>query len=77
MNSELKDGGQVTAMSLRDHFAGLAMQAILTAILTSEEAADSFGTMASERGIGIIAAVSLEAYEQADAMLAERAKGAK
>ena len=49
--------------SLRDHFAGLAMQA---------EIPHWYGT--SDKGIDEYAAVACAAYRQADAMLAERAR---
>lgn len=51
----------MSAISLRDHFAGLAMQGLLSST--------------SERYDEVYAAT--QAYAMADAMLAERAKGAE
>lgn len=77
MSTELKDGGQVTAMSLRDHFAGLAMQGILQGVIMDRGAEEAYKRLAEDHKIEMFAAISLESYAQADAMLAERAKGAK
>ena len=56
----IKTGGFARDMTMRDHFAGLAMQAIVStvphlAVINPEHAA-------------------IESYEYADAMLKERAK---
>ena len=58
-------GGQVeswTGMSLRDHFAGLALQAMISI-------PDKDGPNRGKRGVPILAGF---AYEYADAMLAAR-----
>lgn len=60
-----KTGGYAKDMTLRDHFAGLAMQGVLM-----DEAIHDESDIAAE-WIGKIAAAS---YEMADAMLKERAK---
>ena len=60
-----KTGGFARDMTMRDHFAGLAMQGVLM-----DEAIHDEADIASE-WISKIAAAS---YEIADAMLKERAK---
>ena len=61
----IKTGGFARDMTLRDYFAGLAMQGVLM-----DEAIHDEADIAAE-WIGKIAAAS---YEIADAMLKERAK---
>ena len=54
----IKTGGYATGMTMRDHFAGLAMQALLR----------------DDDVIEIWRRIPADAYEMADAMLKERAK---
>ena len=61
----VKTGGIAMNMTMRDHFAGLAMQGVLM-----DEAIHDEADIAAE-WIGKIAAAS---YEMADAMLKERIK---
>jgi len=58
----IKNGGMVTAMTLRDYWAGLAMQGLLSYAATSGKYAPPDDELARE------------AYKMADAMLKERAK---
>ena len=62
---QIKEGGYARDMTLRDHFAGLAMQAYLMdeAILQN-----------SDHSAAWLKSTAAAAYEQADAMLKERAK---
>jgi hypothetical protein len=62
---QVKTGGFARDMTLRDHFAGLAMQAYLMdeAILQDSDTSAHWLKKTAE-----------SAYEQADAMLKERAK---
>ena len=55
----IKTGGFARDMTLRDHFAGLAMQAIRTSDMED---------MASAKNLAMLV------YQDADAMLKERAK---
>jgi hypothetical protein len=61
----VKNGGHLESLTLRDHFAGLAMQAYLMdeAILQDSDTSAHWLKKTAE-----------SAYEQADAMLKERAK---
>ena len=61
----IKTGGFARDMTMRDHFAGLAMQGVLM-----DEAIHDESDIAAE-WVGKIAAAS---YEMADAMLKERNK---
>ena len=58
----IKTGGFARDMTLRDHFAGLAMQGLLSYAATSGKYAPPDDELARE------------AYKMADAMLKERAK---
>ena len=58
-NSKLREGLR-EEISLRDHFAGLAMQGLLSSDINTKWDEDD---------------IALIAYGQADAMLAERKKG--
>jgi len=61
----IKTGGHLESMTLRDHFAGLAMQAQLSM--------PEIGLVISQ-GTITIENVCRSCYEWADAMLKERAK---
>jgi len=58
----VKNGGHLESLTLRDHFAGLAMQGLLSYAATSGKYAPPDDELARE------------AYKMADAMLKERAK---
>jgi hypothetical protein len=55
----IKNGGMVTAMTLRDYWAGLAMQSLIVVYKDDKQ---------------IVGEYSERAYQIADAMLKERAK---
>ena len=59
-------------MSLRDHFAGLAMQGILSAPIEIQKA---WIELSQENGVAQQDAISGAAYEYADAMLRSREAG--
>jgi hypothetical protein len=61
----IKTGGFARDMTLRDHFAGLAMQGILM---------DEAITRDSDNSAKWIATIAAASYDMADAMLKERAK---
>ena len=80
--SAVKDGGPAfpqkepltsdcQGMSLRDHFAGLAMQARIS----DYESCMSLMEHVKKHGISFAAEVATQAYDMADAMLAQREKG--
>jgi hypothetical protein len=58
----IKTGGYARDMTLRDHFAGLALQALITASVTAPGK------------VGPADNISEYAYKMADAMLKERIK---
>lgn len=77
--SDGRTHGTESGMSLRDHFAGLAMQTILN----SDVAGYTLGSCAARLGIPVAEynfakhwpiIVAMDAYVQADLMIAERAK---
>lgn len=61
-------------MSLRDHFAGLAMLAHLITDTVPGPACDALLDAAAEAGQEPLERIAFNAYECADAMLKERAK---
>jgi len=61
----IKTGGYARDMTLRDHFAGLAMQGVLI-----DEAIHDESDVATEW----LQKIAQASYEMADAMLKERAK---
>ena len=61
----VKTGGFARDMTLRDHFAGLAMQAYLMDEAIMRE---------SDHSVDWLQKTAAAAYEQADAMLKERTK---
>jgi len=58
----IKTGGHLESLTLRDHFAGLAMQGLLSYAATSGKYAPPDDELARE------------AYKMAEAMIKERAK---
>ena len=62
---QVKEGGYARDMTMRDHFAGLAMQGVLIDDAIHDE------SDIAKRWMGKIAKAS---YEMADAMLLERVK---
>jgi hypothetical protein len=60
----------IASASLRDRFAGLAMQSFVQS--TMQAPANAFGEI--EDWTGLAPLIAKRAYEMADAMLAERAK---
>lgn len=65
-----------TGISLRDHFAGLAMQAHLITDTVPGEACDALIAAAAAAGQDPIDRISINAYECADSMLRARARPA-
>jgi len=60
--------------SLRDHFAGLAMQGIVSSI-SSEDDYKRIKSLGRSVGLHASQWIARDAYKQADAMLAERERG--
>ena len=58
-------------MTLRDHFAGLAMQGIVGSI-DSEQNYERILAIAVEKGMTASQWIATDAYKQADAMIAAR-----
>jgi hypothetical protein len=79
--NKIKDGGPAypvpnsanqngqEGMSLRDHFAGLAMQALM-----HPGVARAINIVAEERELRVPVAIGIAAYEQADALLEAQEK---
>ena len=61
-------------MTLRDHFAGLAMQAELSSAGMDNEAAQALADAAERAGRDVESQIAWNAYAVADAMLKERAR---
>ena len=61
----VKNGGHLESLTLRDHFAGLAMQGTLIDEAIHEE---------SDHAAEWVEKIAKASYEMADAMLKERAK---
>lgn len=70
----MDDGGLAVNESLRDRFAGLAMQALIVSKYVSADTMSAFYELESERGIGPTTLLAQLADSYADAMLAERHK---
>lgn len=68
--------GPYYGMSLRDYFAAKAMQVEFETACRSRANARALGEAAAANGMTIEQRVAFNAYAVADAMLAERAKGA-
>jgi len=66
------DGGK--GMSLRDHFAGKAMQGIVGSI-DGELCYMRLKEHAARDGLSVSQWIARDSYKQADAMIAERQKG--
>ena len=58
-----------TGMTLREHFAGLAMQGMVSSI-HNEEAFDRFRAHAAAQGMTVSQWIARDSFKQADAMLA-------
>lgn len=65
--------GPQCGMSLRDYFAGKAMQGALSAA-SGERFANRLRDRALSGGMSIAQVIAMDAYATADAMIAERAK---
>lgn len=72
MSNEQAFPGPVSGMDLRDHFAGLAMQAMVTTDMVPGEACDALISAAGERGQDPVYRLALNSYEIADAMIKAR-----
>jgi hypothetical protein len=62
-------------MTLRDHFAGLAMQAQVATDMVPGEACDQLVEMAEAHGQDVLYRLALNSYEIADAMIKARKEG--
>lgn len=60
-----------TGMTLRDWFAGMALQGRLAAISTAESAA-SLSASANECGTDVVTSLAMSCYQLADAMVKEK-----
>lgn len=71
-------GGRIEVLpeyiSLRDQFAGLAMQGIVSSI-SSEDDYQRIKSLGRSVGLHASQWIARDAYKQADAMLAERERG--
>ena len=73
----VKTGGYARDMTMRDHFAGLAMQSLIVEtgrVLQHCEGVDFHGLVIVGNEGGTPTAIAEESYAMADEMLKERAK---
>ena len=71
MKTRTTKGPSIHHLSMLDHFAGLAMQGIVSSI-DSEESYDRIHEHAVNQGLKVSSWIARDAYKQAEAMLKER-----